>query len=559
MKLTEKLIGYLNRVFDKNPAQVLALRLRYDGSAMTWSIADGVLRTSVTGGSGTGLVVELSRFSVAELGVFLAAQPGYSVPYQDLTTFSGLSALVLLDGDGDQDASNGDHLHGYTSVLWSYMESVANELTLIRTAIQEALLQMAAPTATAEWVDEHGGYYNVERIDGETDSNYARRIVVEVLRARGNNVAIGEALKAAVGADAAYLTDYGTITVAGDGTKSYGLFDVTVESGTDIEMAEQEDVMVRAIIESLRDAGTHLRKLKYIRKNPWFVYVGAALRYGVDATVFMPSSTPSVLQGATIVASTRKLIQTATRSFQAKSGATGLTFDVPFSGDVADSAALMAWLGATATATVPIFYNQANPSNNLIPVGVSAPSCVTFSNTYEGGVRCLRTGNGALKSVLASGVLSAFTVYIKGRVNDHITGGVYTLLQQGSAFGSGDRFTSYQNWEDNDHWACVAYRSTGAKYGKGISVGSVGATESYCITFDLAGSPQVRVWKNGVEQTTPTYGASPSLVAALAAHFWSFGAAVDASNCSNHVFTDIVVFETAKTPTQIAALFALLG
>ena len=39
MKLTDKLLGYLNRVFEKGPDRVLSLRIRYDGG-MSWKIAD---------------------------------------------------------------------------------------------------------------------------------------------------------------------------------------------------------------------------------------------------------------------------------------------------------------------------------------------------------------------------------------------------------------------------------------------------------------------------------------------------------------------------------------
>jgi len=291
VKLTQKLIGYLNRVFDKGPGEVLALRLRYDGSAMTWRVADGMLTTTVVGGTGVALSVNLASYTVAELGVFLAAQPGYSVPYQDLSTFTGRSALVLLDGSGDQDKSNGDHLIGFTSVLWAYMDSIASELTLLRASIAEAIQQMSASTASDEWVDEHGTFYKVTRNLNEVDSVYAARIVAEVIKARGNNVAIAEAIKTAVLADSARVVDYDTITTATDTTESYGLFDVTVESSVDVPMAANEDALVRQIIEAMRDAGTFLRTLKYIRKMRLNTYMGAYTKSGHDVLVtYLPGA-----------------------------------------------------------------------------------------------------------------------------------------------------------------------------------------------------------------------------------------------------------------------------
>lgn len=284
MKLTERLLGYLNRVFDKDPGRTLALRLRYDG-AMSWVIQDGILTTTVTGGSGSGVSIDLAAVTVAELGANLAALPGYTVEYQDLSTFSGLSALVLLDARGNQDESNGDHLYGYTSVLWSYIEAIGNQLTLIRASIAEALLQMSASTASGEWVDEHGSYYKVPRNFNEVDAAYAARIISEVVKARGNNVAIGEAIRSAVSATSVQVDDWKTVTVAADTTESYGLFDVTVDSYLDVPMAAAEDALVRQVIEVMRDAGTHLRRLKYIRRSKMPVYVGAMVRIGEEVTV----------------------------------------------------------------------------------------------------------------------------------------------------------------------------------------------------------------------------------------------------------------------------------
>ena len=286
MKLTQKLIGYLNRVFDRGPAQALALRLRYNGTAMTWRVADGVLTTSVSGGIGSALSVPLAEYSVAELCAFLAAQPGYSVPYQDLSTFTGLSALVLLDGDGDQSKSNGDHLNGFTSVLWAYMDSVASELTLLNASIAEAIKQLSAKTAEGEWVDEHGSYYNVKRDAGELDQAYVARMISELVRARGNNISIADAVERAIGGSEwgkARVIDYKTVTTAGDGTKSYGLFGVYVDVDINGPLSfAQIDANLRAALAAMRDAGTHLRTLKYTVKSKMQMHAGAFLSAGSD-------------------------------------------------------------------------------------------------------------------------------------------------------------------------------------------------------------------------------------------------------------------------------------
>lgn len=287
MKLTEKLLGYLSRVFDKNPAPVLALRFRYDGS-MTWTVADGRLTATTTGGSGSGFSVDLTSYTIASLADYIASLPGFSVLYEDVENVGSCSALVLIEGSGDQDRSNGDHLYAYTSLLWAYMEAVANELMLLRAAIAEALLQMAANTASGEWVDEHGSYYNVPRLAADTsDEAYAARIVAEVIKARGNNIAIADAVKTALGAVSVKVDDYKVVTTAGDGTKSYGLFDMSIElsEATDLDSIQLQE-MVNHVLEVIRDAGTHLRRLKYLRKSNMVIYAGAAMRIGVNATVY---------------------------------------------------------------------------------------------------------------------------------------------------------------------------------------------------------------------------------------------------------------------------------
>jgi hypothetical protein len=280
MRLTQKLLNYLNRVFDKDPVQFLALRLSYDG-AMSWRVNDAVLTTTVTGGSGQALQVDLSGYSVSDLATFLAAQPGYSVPYVDSSELSRLSARVLLDGGADIGTSNGDHLYGYTSVLWSYLEAVANELTIAKQQIAQALRQMSTRTAEGAWLDELGSYYGVPRLDGELDASYGPRIIAEVLRPRENNVAIEEAIRVFTGQDTTVtdvtafagsfpshnglITHNGTYNYSSVDVPAYGLFDVAY--GYDLinggSFAEFQQV-ITDLIGRLRSAGTHLRALSLV-------------------------------------------------------------------------------------------------------------------------------------------------------------------------------------------------------------------------------------------------------------------------------------------------------
>lgn len=278
MNLTKKLIHYLHRVFDKDPVPFLALRLRYAGIGMTWRVDGARLTTVPVGGTGSALAVDLTQFTLGQLVSYLAAQPGYTVEFVDSTELSLLGAAVLLDGTGDQNQSNGDHLYGYTSVLWSYMEANAVELETAAAQVDQMLLQLSTVTATEVWLDELGSYYAVPRLQGEQDALYSLRIIAEVLRPRGNNVAIAAAITAYTG----QITTVTDVTVNSpisplyngakiyDGTEHYnsisspmyGLFDIEygydIINGGDITSFAQ---IIRDLVGRLRDAGTHLRAL----------------------------------------------------------------------------------------------------------------------------------------------------------------------------------------------------------------------------------------------------------------------------------------------------------
>lgn len=259
MKLTDKLLGYLNRVFSKDPESFLALRLRYNGT-MSWKISDGMLTTAVTGGSGGNLSIALPGMTISSLAAYLALQPGYSLAYSVGTQYSGLSAMALIDGGSSQNATNGDNLTAYTSLLWAYMEANSIELTAARTSISEMLKQMSLQTASYTYLDDLGEYYGVQRLLGETDTVYANRIIVVILRPKGNNVALEMAISYMTGGYATTVVD---VPIAGTApTQWYGQFDVTTQF--DLISGELPATLIAKIasaVEQCRDAGTKLRQV----------------------------------------------------------------------------------------------------------------------------------------------------------------------------------------------------------------------------------------------------------------------------------------------------------
>lgn len=277
MILTQKLLSFIHRVFDKDPVQFLALRIQYNGG-LIWLVNDGVLTTTVTGGSGHNLSINLSQYTISQLANFIGVQPGYSIAYVDRSELSLLSSLILIDGSNDISLSNGDHLYGYQSPLWSYMESQSNELEQAETQIGNMLQQMSTPTASDIWLDELGGYYGVPRQQGELDTSYSPRIPAEVLRPRSNNVALELAISAYTGQPTTVtdVIEYGATFPLYNGAivrngahlysasakPIYGLFDVQYAydllNGSD-ETAFAQTVI--GIVNRYRAAGTHMRQL----------------------------------------------------------------------------------------------------------------------------------------------------------------------------------------------------------------------------------------------------------------------------------------------------------
>jgi hypothetical protein len=277
MKLTKTLLGYLNRVFNKDPLEFRALSIDYAGDGMTWTVADGVLTTTVSGGRGVDLSIDLSAYTLDALVSFIAAQPGYTTTYLSAEN-KALSALVLLDATGDISASGGGDLYGYSNVLWAYMEANAAELKAAEASIQSLASEMQTTTADTIWLDLLGTYYAVPRLTNESDASYGPRIIATVIRPASNNVAIEQAIETWTGQQATvtdvvlrgvtgniYNGDHkhdGSIKHDAVNTNVYGLFDVTYAydliTGGDLSSFQST---VISLVNTLRAAGTHMRSI----------------------------------------------------------------------------------------------------------------------------------------------------------------------------------------------------------------------------------------------------------------------------------------------------------
>lgn len=315
MKLTERLFDYLSRVFSRDPKSALALRVRYDG-AMVLTISDAILTTSVTGGTGAALSVDLRQHTITSLADFVEAQPGYSVEYEN-PLYGSVGARTLLDVVTDQDSNNGDHLYIYTSQLLAFLEAYAEELTTARKQIPEVIKQMSIPTANDAWLDELGDQYGIRRNAAENDAAYGPRMIAEILMARNNNIAIEEAIRAATGVEAEVVDaelQVGIDLGGGQLADSYGLFDVEA----DIELAEfLEEVpldeyaeRVYALIDKFRAGGTHLRQLKTRAITRASMRLAAVTISGALTTIYLGGDPTS--EGEVYVAAASQMFETST-------------------------------------------------------------------------------------------------------------------------------------------------------------------------------------------------------------------------------------------------------
>lgn len=277
MQRTQRLFAWLPRFFSRDPLPFEAFRLRHDAAPATWQVRDGTL-TAVATSDGVEIArveLNLADYTLAGLVVALATA-GFTMLQTCTPAQASLSALCLLDAAGDQDASNGDRVVAWSSLLWAYLEPLALELDAADSQITAMLAQLNLQAAEGDWLDALGEFYGFPRRAAEMDAAYRARIVEEVLAPRGNNVAIAEAIRRAAGQatevvdvvtygaptptyNAAH-THNGAITHNATPSLKYGLFDVT--TGYDLLGADHPTAYLAAVrdfVSRMRDAGTQLR------------------------------------------------------------------------------------------------------------------------------------------------------------------------------------------------------------------------------------------------------------------------------------------------------------
>lgn len=192
----QRLISYPHAaVFDGSPEPELAFRLQHPLGAR-WKIIDRVMTVYAGEDSWSfglrGLTVDTLCDLLMHAGFTLESRA---------SRFTGVAAEVLIEGEGNERTSNGDHVYAFTSLLWALMSAYTDEVRAAEYQVGQALRQMVITTAEKEWLDLWGTLYGVPRMQGEADGVLRERIPDEAFRIRVNGLAIEDAIKRTTGKD----------------------------------------------------------------------------------------------------------------------------------------------------------------------------------------------------------------------------------------------------------------------------------------------------------------------------------------------------------------------
>ena len=177
------LLGDLPAFFDKDPAAepILIVQSVHE---LRWQVADNVLRLTV-GETAHDLV--LDTYTIGTLAEFIREQYLCTVILPELSATEH-TATVLIDGAGGP--AQTILMTGYNSLLWTYLRALARPLDTAAADVTAAIAQLDIRRSYQDWADYWGAHFGVRRATGETDADYAVRIIDEVWRKRNNDLAI---------------------------------------------------------------------------------------------------------------------------------------------------------------------------------------------------------------------------------------------------------------------------------------------------------------------------------------------------------------------------------
>ncbi|OIO56714.1 MAG: hypothetical protein COX57_04435 [Alphaproteobacteria bacterium CG_4_10_14_0_2_um_filter_63_37] len=206
MILTRKLVASLHGGFVRDPIEVEAISLTNSPGAVSWSISDQVFTISVDGGAPAAL--PLGGILVSDVVAWILGLGLTAAALQQ----PDMGAETLLDDSGEVAVSGGVVWTSFTDPTWALLDAFAFELQGIRGSIGNMRADLGLSTASGEWLDFHGAHYGVARTAGESDPDYAARIVATATKTLLTNRTLENAITGAIQATSVVVADAGLLS-----------------------------------------------------------------------------------------------------------------------------------------------------------------------------------------------------------------------------------------------------------------------------------------------------------------------------------------------------------
>lgn len=216
----QRILNNLPDYIDKDLNQSSGIFVSYFGTSGYLTIKHHRLSTTVQGGSGVGLSIDLTGYTIGTLVTYIGSQIGYKASLRDSSTAS-TSALSLIDVSNVSIIPNppATQLMVFTNDLITVLMPMVWAIEDTEDHI-EALMpgELNINTADTLWLEAWGSLYgNIARQPSESDAAYSVRIKAEVTRSRLAKTSIENSIFTELGIHATITDDqYNFVWVIGD-------------------------------------------------------------------------------------------------------------------------------------------------------------------------------------------------------------------------------------------------------------------------------------------------------------------------------------------------------
>ena len=258
-----------------------ALTLTYNGTSATVTIQTKTLTTSVAGGTGGALSVNLGSYTISSLVTYLNSQTGYTASLTSGANGSS-SAISLIEVIAAPIIPTMT-LQQFTAPNWLFWMPLLWQLQQAQIDLASGLNEMYLAVGDGGFLDFWGNVYGgITRDSGETDNAYAERIAQEVVRPRLTGLALEQAVYALLGgvsvSISGNLSDVALKWSAGAwNTQTYVTFPFYPTIFTVDAPGGVDEALVSPVIERNRAAGiepiynyTASARYSNLAVNPWF-------------------------------------------------------------------------------------------------------------------------------------------------------------------------------------------------------------------------------------------------------------------------------------------------